>query len=239
MSEVVVVIPAYNESENILNLCEEIVSFNSSVDILVVDDSADTLTYDLIQNRKHSRICIIHRGVKSGRGQAVLHGYRESFKKKYRYYVEMDADFSHSVADLAKLLDCIKATNSDLVIASRYLKESRILNWPLRRRVFSYLANQASRFFLNIPLTDCNHGFRVYSCRAIEAIVKKSSFRSHGFFVLTECLALIYYRGYKVAECSCIFTNRVRGESKLRFSEIYAAMRGLIKITIEYRLKGV
>jgi dolichol-phosphate mannosyltransferase len=142
----------------------------------------------------------------------------------------MDADFSHPPQQIPELVRFAEERDADLVIASRYLPESRISNWPLSRRIFSRLSNFLARRVLSVPVRDYTNGFRCYSRRATELIVATCGSRGSGFIALSEILVSIYYRGMRVVETPTHFVNRVRGQSSLNRREIANALHGLFKI---------
>lgn len=235
MSKIVVILPTFNESKNIVKMCESLLKLGLDLDILIVDDSLDEISLNLVQAEKYKNVKYIHRKNKDGRGSAVLQAFKLVHKENYDYYIEMDTDFSHSPIEIPEMLMAAQAQNADLVIGSRYLKKSRIINWPLSRRIFSFSANKLAAFLLKLPFADCTNGFRLYSHKAVGEIVNQPQFYSTGFSLLTECLALLYYAGYKIIEMPALFVNRERGESKLSFKEIKSALKVLFVIAKIYR----
>lgn len=145
----------------------------------------------------------------------------------------MDADFSHPPAQIPSILNRARTENLDLLIASRYLNESQILNWPLSRKIFSKCSNILAKVLLRIPVNDYTNGYRYYSQNAA-ALITKTCKRGKGFIALSEILVTVYYSGLKIGEIPTTFVNRVRGESSLNHKEISNALVGLFKI---YRLK--
>lgn len=227
--------PTFNESNNIVKMCESLLKLGLNLDILIVDDSLDEVSLNLVQAEKYKNVKYIHRKNKGGRGSAVLQALKLVHKENYDYYIEMDADFSHSPIEIPGMVVAAQTQNADLVIGSRYLKKSRIINWPLSRRIFSFSANKLAAFLLKLPFADCTNGFRLYSHKAAEKIVNQPQFYSTGFSLLTECLALLYYARYKIIEMPAVFVNRERGESKLSFKEIKSALKVLFVIAKIYR----
>ena len=146
----------------------------------------------------------------------------------------MDADLSHDPFELKENLKFFNKNQSDLLISSRYLKNSKIINWSIQRLVFSYLSNKLAKFLLKVPVTDYTNGYRIYSKPAAEHIIKKCGKIGDGFIILSEILVELYYNKFVVLETSSIFRNRVRGESSVNFKEIVNSFIGLIKI---YRIK--
>lgn len=225
-----VVIPSYKEHESIADLIASIRALGMETEIVVVDDSPDLKTVDALARLDQSRLKIIHRENKGGRGSAVLVGLGYLRGLGVDWYVELDADFSHPPAQIPELVEMARANQIDLLIASRYLPESRILNWPFSRRLFSFASNKLARLVLGVPISDYTNGFRVYSPKAASIIVSECGRLGVGFIALSEILVNVYYRGLRVAEIPTKFVNRVRGESSLNSSEIKNALQGLFKI---------
>lgn len=234
MKKIAVVIPAYGESKNIVGLCKEILVNYANADILIVDDSPDNLTIEAIQRFAHPQVRISHRDAKGGRGSAVISGISQYINGPYEYFLEIDADFSHPPAQIPALIKQAEEEKLDLLIASRYLRDSHILNWPLSRRIFSKCANYLARTLLQVPVHDYTNGFRLYSKGAAVELVQTCGKLGSGFIALSEILVNLYYRKYAIGEVSTIFVNRIRGESSLSRKEIWNALIGLKRI---YQLK--
>ena len=155
----------------------------------------------------------------------------------------MDADFSHDPAELKRNINFFFNNSLDLLIGSRYLKRSKIINWSLSRRIFSFLANFLARNLLQIPITDFTNGFRIYSRRSAKKIINNCGKIGDGFIVLSEVLVVLYLNDFKINEIHSKFVNRVRGESSVGFKLILQSFVGLIKIylkkrKLEYSLNG-
>ena len=225
-----VVIPSFKEKDNIQALIQEIIKFVPNSEIVVVDDSPDQETVSAVKALKLSNVSVIHRTTKGGRGSAVLEGIKSLLQKDCQAIVELDADFSHPPSQIPELLAHRDKENIDLLIASRYLSQSSIRNWPLTRRIFSKLSNLLARSMLRVPISDYTNGFRVYSHPAAKVIVETCGKLGKGFISLSEILVNTYYRGMKVSEVPTVFTNRLRGESSVSSTEIKNAIVGLIKI---------
>lgn len=234
MRKIGIVIPAYNESENLKNLSLDILKYTPDAQILIVDDSPDLKSVQIIQEMKHPQVNISKRNTKGGRGSAVIAGLNEMMTKDFEYIIEMDADFSHPPSQIPELIDYVTNNKIDLLIASRYLPKSSILNWPISRRLFSKCANLLAKFLLRVPVSDYTNGYRVYSNKAANNIVETCGKLGTGFIALSEILVNVHYRGFKVSEVATVFTNRIRGESSLSMKEIWNALVGLNKI---YKLK--
>lgn len=233
-----VVIPTYQETENIQPLIREILGHVPSALIRVVDDSPDLETARKVEDLAHSQVSVLHRNEKGGRGSAVLEGIRFLIAQGVDQVVEMDSDFSHPPRQIPELLAHATREKLDLLIASRYLPQSRIDNWPIGRRIFSKSSNILARTVLRVPVSDYTNGFRVYSRRGAELITEHCGKIGKGFIPLSEILVNVYYRGFQVGEVPTIFTNRVRGVSSLNFAEVKNAAFGLVKIySLKQKLK--
>jgi dolichol-phosphate mannosyltransferase len=225
---IAVIIPAFNESENLFELITLIKKFIKT-EIIVIDDSANDKTEKIIKKKKIK--CIYYRrNKKLGRGSAVLYGLKKALRLKKNLFIEMDADLSHSPKELKRNIDYFIYNSLDLLISSRYLKGSKIINWPISRRIFSRASNLLARFLLDVPITDYTNGFRIYSRRAANIIIKKSGKIGDGFIILSEILLIINNQKFKIAEINSKFVNRVRGESSISIKLIIESFLGLIKL---------
>jgi len=226
---IAIIIPAYNESGNIKNLLNEI-KLNVKSEIIVIDDSNNSLTKSVLKKNK-IKIIYIKRKEKLGRGSAVLEGLKKALKKEeVEIFIEMDADLSHPPSELRRNIKFFNEEHLDLLIGSRYLEGSQIINWPISRRIFSRLANYLARFLLKIPCSDYTNGYRIYSRRAAKKIVEKCGKIGDGFIILSEILLVLYKNKFKIAEIKTKFVNRSRGESSANLRLIIASFIGLIKI---------
>jgi glycosyltransferase involved in cell wall biosynthesis len=231
-SNIAIIIPAYNESDNIKNLIKKIRQ-NIKSQIIVVDDSNNNLTKNILKKIK-TNIIYIKRNKKLGRGSAVLEGLKNSLKKKeVEIFIEMDADLSHPPSELRRNIKFFNEKNLDLLIGSRYLERSQIINWPVSRRIFSKLANYLARFLLKIPCTDYTNGYRIYSRSAAKKIVQKCGKIGDGFIILSEILLVLYKNNFKIGEIKTKFVNRSRGESSANLKLIIASLVGLIKVFLK------
>jgi dolichol-phosphate mannosyltransferase len=226
---IAVIIPALNESENLFKLTTLIKKYINSK-IIIVDDSISDETEKVIKKKKIN-CYYFRRNKKLGRGSAVLYGIKKALKlKEINLFIEMDADLSHSPQELKRNLNYFINNNLDLLISSRYLKESKIINWPVSRKIFSRASNLLARFLLSIPITDYTNGFRIYSRRAAKIVIKKSGKIGDGFIILSEILLIIYNQNFKIGEINSKFVNRVRGESSVNVKLIIESFFGLIKL---------
>jgi len=234
---VVIVVPTYNERDNIGRLVEVLLNLGGdlgrNLHVVIVDDNspdgtgpaADALT------AQHPEVRVIHRAGKGGRGAAVLAGFRETLPTDADLFVEMDADFSHDPAELPRLLDA--AAEYDMVIGSRDLPGSRIVNWPWQRTVFHFLANIYAQLVLGIPVRDYTNGYRLYHRRVLEAL-DYSAIQAIGHIVLSEVLVQVHQAGFRIGEVPTTFVNRRRGVSNVTLREITEAFTGVLKLRSRY-----
>ena len=231
MKSIGIVIPAFNEKENILKLIKRIRK-NLSCLIIVVDDSSDLITKKILSQKKIKNIKYFNRGKKLGRGSAVLFGFKKLilYQKNISCLIEMDADLSHCPTELNRNIAFFYKNSLDLLIGSRYLKNSEIKNWPLSRRILSKLSNILARYLLGVPISDYTNGFRFYSNSAAKTIIKKCNKTGGGFIILSEIILVLWKKGFKISEIRSIFRNRTRGESSVNFQLIIQSLVGLFKL---------
>lgn len=217
-----VVIPTYNEAENILPLARDVLAQSPRLDVLVVDDASPDGTGRLVAEAGASepRLRLLARAGKLGLGTAYLAGFRYGLDHGYGLVFTMDGDGSHAPSYLPALLEA--ARSHDLVLGSRYVPGGGIENWPLHRRALSAFANFYTRTLLRLPVRDCTAGFRGYS-RDVLLRVDPFSVRSSGYSFLEEMLCRVVRAGFCVGEVPIVFRDRTRGESKINRSEIYRA----------------
>ena len=224
-----IIIPSYNEIDNIEKLLNSIVQINNDFKVFIIEDSNDNAIAN-IANKFH-QVNYTYRGKKLGRGSAVIEGMKKVLNEILAdIIIEMDADFSHDPQELISNLNKFKKEKLDLLVSSRYKTDSQIINWSLRRRIFSKLSNKLARFLLKVPLSDYTNGYRIYSNRATKHVISKCGKIGDGFIVLSEILVQLYYSGFKIDETSTIFRNRVRGVSSVTLSEVIKSLFGLYKI---------
>ena len=226
---IAIIVPAYKESDNIENLIVSILKFLKNPIIIIVDDSPNNEIQEKI--KRFDNIRYIYRGKKLGRGSAVIEGMKTLIKEEeINKIIEMDADLSHNPSEIENNLKIFEKNNLDLLISSRYLKDSRIINWGLQRRVFSSLANKLAKFVLKIPITDYTNGFRIYSKNSMKHIVENCGNIGGGFIILSEILVELYFNNFKVKEVHSIFKNRIRGESSVNLGVVMESFFGLFKV---------
>jgi len=235
VNQIAIIIPTYNEEKNIERLIKNIKLYVGNVLIIVVDDSSNNKISTIIKKKKLD-ILYFNRGKKAGRGSAIIFGLKKLLtKKKIKAFIEMDADFSHNPAELKRNINFFFNNSLDLLIASRYLKRSKIINWSLSRKILSSLANFLTRNLLQIPITDFTNGFRIYSRRSAKKIINNCGKIGDGFIILSEILVVLHLNKFKINEIHSKFVNRIRGESSVDFKLILQSFVGLIKIYLKKR----
>ena len=228
MKKIAIVIPTYNEVENIFKLTNKILNILPNTNIYVVDDTKD---FQIPIKFKDKRINYFLRKNKKGRGSAVLYGLKKALKDKNNELLfEMDADFSHSPDEIIKNIKVFNKKKLDLLIASRYLKKSQIINWSIFRKLFSKLSNFLVNLVLDIGVTDHTNGFRIYSRRSINLIIKKCGKIADGFIILSEILLIIKLNNLKIDEVPTVFLNRKRGKSSVNTKLIVESLIGVVKL---------
>ena len=224
-----IIIPAYNEEKNLIKLIKKINKYISAL-IVIVDDSQNEKTKKLFKKRKKN-ILYFHRGKKLGRGSAVIYGLKRVLNNKNIInFIEMDADMSHRPSELSKNIKFFNKEKLDLLIASRYLKKSKIINWPISRRILSKLSNLLARFLLSVPISDYTNGFRIYSKRSTKLVSSKCGKIGDGFIVLSEIIIQLDFKKYKISETHSVFVNRIRGESSVNSKLFIQSLIGLLNL---------
>ncbi|MBK5209585.1 MAG: polyprenol monophosphomannose synthase [Flavobacteriaceae bacterium] len=235
MSNSLVIIPTYNEKENIEAIIRAVFSQEKQFDILVVDDSSPDGTGDISANlqQEFSNLYLEVRKEKSGLGTAYIHGFKWAISKNYDYIIEMDADFSHNPNDLIKLYNACTEDGADFSIGSRYLNNKiNVINWDFKRLFLSYFASKYVRFITQIPIYDTTAGFVCYKRKVLENIeLDKIKFVGYAFQIEMKFKA--WKKKFKHKEVSIIFTDRKKGTSKMSGSIISEAVFGVIKMRLE------
>lgn len=231
MDKKIVIIPTYNERENIENIIRKVFSLEGEYNILIIDDGSPDGTADIvkrIQEEYPKRLFIIERGKKLGLGTAYLTGFRWSIENNYDYIFEMDADFSHNPDDLLRLYNACKA-GADLAIGSRYCDGVSVVNWPIGRIIMSYYASAYVRKMLRMKIFDCTAGFKCYSRKVLETInLDDVHMKGYGFQIEMKYTA--FKLGFNIKEVPIIFINRREGTSKMSSGIFGEAFWGVIKL---------
>ena len=229
MKDAIVIIPTFNEIENIEAIIKAVFSLEKDFDILVVDDNSPDLTslkVKELQNEFQGRLFLETRQEKSGLGTAYIHGFHWCLNHNYNYIFEMDADFSHNPSDLIKLYNACHVDNADVSIGSRYIKGVNVVNWPMGRVILSYLASIYVRVITGMKIHDTTAGFVCYKRTVLEHInLDKIKFVGYAFQIEMKFKA--YLKHYKIVEIPVIFTDRTKGESKLSGGIISEAVFGV------------
>ena len=209
-----VIIPTYNEMDNIKRLIPDILQRYGNIDVLVVDDNSPDGTGNYVASLGESnpRIKIIQREKKLGLGTAYITGFKYAIQNKYDFVFEMDADFSHDPGEIENFLSAIE--NNDLVLGSRYLTGVNVINWPMRRLILSYFANFYTRFITGLPIHDATGGFKCFRREVLEAI-NLDKIKSNGYAFQIEMTFKAWKKGFRIKEISIIFVDRVKGKSKM------------------------
>lgn len=225
-----VIIPTYNEKENIEAIILAVFSLQQDYHILVVDDSSPDGTADIVKNLQQNFPNQLHltvRKTKDGLGKAYLHGFKWALENGFEYIFEMDADFSHNPHDLPKLFEACK--NADMSVGSRYSQGVNVVNWPMGRVLLSYFASKYVRTVLGIPVHDTTAGFVCFKRATLEKIgLDKIKLKGYGFQV--EIKYRGFKKGLKIVEVPIIFTNRIQGESKMNGGIIHEAIFGVLNL---------
>ena len=236
-SDALVIIPTYNEKENIQAIIRATFNQDKKFDILVIDDNSPDGTATIVeklQNEFPNQLFIEKRIGKNGLGTAYIHGFKWAIDKKYEYIIEMDADFSHNPNDLIKLYTCCAKEGADVSIGSRYSVGVNVVNWPMSRVLLSYFASKYVRFITRMPIHDTTAGFVCYKRKVLETIqLDKVKFVGYAFQIEMKYKA--WKHKFNIKEVSVIFTDRILGESKLSSGIIKEAIFGVIKM----RLNGL
>ena len=235
-AKTLVVIPTYNESENIQRLIPQVLEQGEGVEVLVVDDASPDGTGSIVRamGRKDSRVHLIERSGKMGLGTAYVAGFKHALAKGFDFVFEMDADFSHSPKEIPNFLS--KVQEADLVIGSRYANGVRVLNWPMQRLLLSWTANIWTRFMTGLPLNDATGGFKCYRIAVLRAI-NLDDIRSNGYAFQIEMSYKAWRRGFRLAEIPIVFLERHAGKSKMSKQIVYEAFFMLWKLRLRSLLK--
>ncbi|MDG4949394.1 polyprenol monophosphomannose synthase [Weeksellaceae bacterium KMM 9724] len=237
MPDKLVIIPTYNERENIERILNVTLELPDAFHILVVDDSSPDGTAEIVKDlmlKYPGRLFLEERKVKDGLGRAYIHGFKWALSKEYNYIFEMDADFSHNPNDLPKLWKaCVDG--ADMSVGSRYSQGVNVVNWPMKRVLLSYFASKYVRFFTSMPIHDTTAGFVCYTRKALESLdLDRIKFKGYGFQI--EMKYKVWKKGLKVVEVPIIFTDRTLGESKISNSIVKEAVFGVIELRIKSML---
>lgn len=230
-----IIIPTYNEKENIENIIRKVFSLETQFNILIIDDGSPDNTAQIVKNLQNefsNKLFIEERTGKLGLGTAYIHGFKWALKNNYDFIFEMDADFSHDPEDLPRLLHACTNEEGDLAIGSRYVKGVNIVNWPMSRLLMSYFASKYVKTITGMPINDSTAGFKCYSRKVLEKI-NLDSIEFVGYAFQIEMKFKSWKYGFKIKEVPVIFTDRQEGSSKMSGGIFYEALFGVIKMKIK------
>lgn len=229
-----VIIPTYNEKNNVIPLASHILKVYANLHVLFVDDNSPDGTGQIVDKlaAENLHIHVLHREGKQGLGTAYIAGFKYAIKNNYDFAIVMDADFSHSPDELLKLMS--KTGEYDIVVGSRYIKGVSSVNWPFWRLALSYFANKYIRFVTGLKVSDCTSGYKIYSRKVIETI-DLNSIRSNQFSFQFEILFNAYQKGFTIGEAPIIFYERQVGKSKMSYAIVFEALF----IAIRLRLRSI
>lgn len=234
MSDCIVIIPTYNEIENVESIIRAVFSLHHSFDILIVDDNSPDRTAAKVmelQQEFEGRLFLENRTKKSGLGTAYVHGFKWALAKKYQYIFEMDADFSHNPADLEKLYETCHFGTGNVAVGSRYITGVNVVNWPLSRVLMSYFASVYVKIITGMKIHDATSGFICYERKVLESInLDKIKFIGYAFQI--EMKYRSYIKKFEIVEVPIIFTDRTKGQSKMSNAIIKEAVFGVISLKI-------
>ncbi|HEY4539327.1 MAG TPA: polyprenol monophosphomannose synthase [Faecalibacter sp.] len=233
MSDKLVIIPTYNEKENIEAIIQAVLAVDGAFDILIVDDSSPDGTGEIIKRlipTSNGRLHLEVRTTKDGLGRAYVHGFKWALAHDYQYIFEMDADFSHNPNDLPKLYEAL-VQGADVSVGSRYCKGVNVVNWPMERVLLSYFASKYVRIITNLPVHDATAGFVGYKAEVLKTLgLDEIKFKGYGFQI--EMKYKSWIKKFKIQEVPIIFTDRTLGESKISSDIIGEAVFGVISLRL-------
>lgn len=236
MPQSLVIIPTYNEKENIARIIDTVFSLSEPFHVLIVDDNSSDgtsqIVKELIMGKYPDKLFIEERSGKLGLGTAYIHGFKWALQKKYEYIFEMDADFSHNPNDLLQLLDACKNNGADVAIGSRYVKGVTVVNWPIGRVLISYFASVYVRKATGMPVRDATAGFKCYRRKVLEKInLDKIKFIGYAFQIEMKFIA--WKMGFILREVPIIFIDRKEGKSKMSGGIFSEAFFGVIEMKVK------
>lgn len=235
MSENLVIIPTFNEKENIQRIIRAVFALRTDFDILIIDDNSKDGTAAIVKSLQTAfadKLFIEERAGKLGLGTAYIHGFKWALNRNYRYIFEMDADFSHDPKDLERLLDVCKNNGADAAIGSRYVTGVNVVNWPMGRVMMSYFASKYVRIITGLKINDTTAGFMCYSRKVLEAIdLDKIKFIGYAFQI--EMKFTTWKLGFNLVEVPVIFTDRSAGESKMSSGIFSEAVFGVMELKVK------
>ena len=236
MNNTLVIVPTYNERENLPKMAERLLKLTIPVDMLVVDDNSPDGTGQIADElaAKNPVIHVLHRAEKNGLGRAYCAGFAWALQRPYEFIMEMDGDFSHNPDDIPRFIEA--AREADLVLGSRYCGGIRVINWPMKRLLLSTSAALYVRTITGMPFTDPTGGFKCFRRRALESI-RLDAVRSNGYSFQIELTHKIWRQGMKVTEIPIIFTERSHGKSKMSRKIVWEALAMVWRLLFQNGLR--
>jgi dolichol-phosphate mannosyltransferase len=234
-SDSIIIIPTYNERENIENIIHAVFKLEQVFNILIIDDGSPDGTADIVKGMMQDfpdKLFILQRPKKLGLGTAYITGFKWALSHNYDYIFEMDADFSHDPKDLPRLYKACHDDGGDLAIGSRYVSGVNVVNWPMSRVLMSYFASTYVRLITRMPVRDTTAGFKCYRRKVLETI-NLDTIRFKGYAFQIEMKFTAYKFGFKIIEVPVIFINREKGTSKMNSSIFGEAVFGVIRLKFE------
>ena len=235
MNEVLVIIPTFNESENIVKIIESIFSIHQDINILVVDDNSPDGTSGMVKEvipKYNNKLNLITRESKLGLGTAYLKGFNWAINNDFNYIISMDADFSHNPSDIYRLYEICVNEKNDICVGSRYIKGINVVNWPLQRIILSYFASLYVRLITGMNIKDPTTGFICYSVKKLQKL-NLSEIKFNGYAFQIEMKFKLFLIKSRISEIPIIFTDRKFGKSKLNSSIIGEAVLGVISMKLK------
>mgnify|MGYP006094228221 FL=1 len=236
MSDSLIIIPTYNEKENVAKMLRKVFSLEKSYHLLIVDDGSPDGTAAIVKSLQAEfpeRLFVEERSGKLGLGTAYIHGFNWGLNRGYDYFIEMDCDFSHNPEDLVRLYNACAVEGNDLAIGSRYVGGLvNVINWPIGRVMMSYFASRYVKTITGLPVDDATAGFKCYRRKVIENVLR-SNVTFVGYAFQIEMKFKSWKFGYKIKEVPVIFTDRTEGESKMSSSIFYEAFFGVIQMKLK------
>lgn len=234
MSDALVIIPTYNEIENISSIIDAVMQLEDEFDVLVIDDASPDGTQDAVRTKIEQypyRVYMETRTGKLGLGTAYIHGFKWAIERGYDYVIEMDADFSHNPKDLPKLYHECRDRGADVAVGSRYVSGVNVVNWPMGRVLMSYFASVYVRLVTRMPLRDATAGFVCYR-RSVLTMLNLDNIRFKGYAFQIEMKFKSYFKKCKIVEIPIVFVNRQLGTSKMNSSIFGEAIFGVISLKL-------
>jgi dolichol-phosphate mannosyltransferase len=235
MSDSLIIIPTYNEKENIEKIIRKVFSLDKSFHVLVIEDGSPDGTADIVKGLQKDfseNLHIEERSGKLGLGTAYIHGFKWALNKDYQFIFEMDADFSHNPDDLIRLYNACSSEGGEVAIGSRYVKGVNIVNWPMSRLLMSFFASKYVRVITGMPIHDSTAGFKCYKREVLETInFNKIQFVGYAFQIEMKFKSWKY--GFNIVEVPVIFTDRTEGTSKMSGGIFFEAVFGVLQMKIK------